>query len=57
MFCFQDAAACYECLSQQNMDNEEFHKAMIRCYLSMDQPSTALQLAEGFLNRWLEIYG
>lgn len=47
----KDAAACYERLGQEDTQSEGFQKAMVQCYLGMDQPSTALQLTKGFLNR------
>lgn len=46
----QEAAACYERLGQENAASEDFYKAMVQCYLNMDQPATALKLAQGFLN-------
>ncbi|XP_054272921.1 serine/threonine-protein kinase ATR-like [Macrosteles quadrilineatus] len=50
----QDAAACYERLVQLpdsvSNEDEDFYKGMVQCYLGMDQPSTALQLTQGFLN-------
>ncbi|XP_046670128.1 serine/threonine-protein kinase ATR-like [Homalodisca vitripennis] len=46
----QDAAACYEQLGQENVGGEDLYKAMVQCYLGMDQPLTALKLAQGLLN-------
>ncbi|VVC41563.1 Hypothetical protein CINCED_3A002699 [Cinara cedri] len=47
----QDAAACYEKLAQMYSDPSlEFHKGMVKCYLGIDQPFTALKIAEGLTN-------
>ncbi|XP_050524661.1 serine/threonine-protein kinase ATR isoform X2 [Daktulosphaira vitifoliae] len=47
----QDAAACYEKFAQiYSKPSLEFHKGMVKCYLGIDQPFTALKIAEGLTN-------
>ncbi|XP_050431325.1 serine/threonine-protein kinase ATR [Adelges cooleyi] len=47
----QDAAACYEKFAQMSSDPSlEYHKGMVKCYLGIDQPFTALKIAEGLTN-------
>ncbi|RZF41501.1 hypothetical protein LSTR_LSTR000215 [Laodelphax striatellus] len=53
-----DAATCYESLSHQN--DGEYLKGMVKCYLSMDQPCTALKIAEAVIYKDkcnIDLYG
>ena len=44
---FQDALACYSSLGRQQKDSLALRSGMLRCYLEMDQPSTAAMLVKG----------
>lgn len=51
-----DAATCYERLvAQEAQNNQQYDKTLIKgmvnCYLSMDQPVTALHIVESLLSR------
>lgn len=46
----QDAAACYDKLAQKSGHNP-FCRRTVQCYLAINQPFTALQIARGFTAR------
>ncbi|XP_043279597.1 serine/threonine-protein kinase ATR isoform X2 [Venturia canescens] len=45
----QDAATCYERLAQRVL-TPKYVQGMIQCYLGLDQPFTAMNIAKGVLN-------
>ncbi|GLH15962.1 Serine/threonine-protein kinase ATM [Gryllus bimaculatus] len=52
---YQNAAACYEEMAQEQLLEPEQVQRMVRCYLSLDQPFTALKIAEGLVTDRPEI--
>ncbi|XP_069694965.1 serine/threonine-protein kinase ATR isoform X2 [Periplaneta americana] len=46
----QEAAACYERMAQEGKMSREFSKGMVQCYLWLDQPITALRIAQGIVS-------
>ncbi|KAJ4431843.1 hypothetical protein ANN_20449 [Periplaneta americana] len=51
----QEAAACYERMAQEGKMSREFSKGMVQCYLWLDQPITALRIAQGIVSERLHI--
>uniref|UniRef100_A0A1B6CK79 non-specific serine/threonine protein kinase n=3 Tax=Clastoptera arizonana TaxID=38151 RepID=A0A1B6CK79_9HEMI len=48
----QDATVCYEQLLRKSTSYTDFHKAMVQCYLKMDQPGLALKVVDGLRSSW-----
>ncbi|PNF19794.1 hypothetical protein B7P43_G14543, partial [Cryptotermes secundus] len=46
----QDAVACYERMAQDERRGPDFYKGMVQCYLGLDQPITALRIAQGIVS-------
>ncbi|XP_044590601.1 serine/threonine-protein kinase atr-like [Cotesia glomerata] len=46
----QDAATCYERLAQRHNSAPKYIKGIIKCYLSLEQPFTAINITSGILN-------
>ncbi|KAF7998404.1 hypothetical protein HCN44_009802 [Aphidius gifuensis] len=46
----QDAAICYERLAQKSLE-PKYVQGLINCYLSLDQPFTAMKITRGILNQ------
>ena len=46
---FQDALACYSSLGRDDRKALDLKSGMLRCYLEMDQPSTAAFLLRDFM--------
>ncbi|XP_008550901.1 serine/threonine-protein kinase atr [Microplitis demolitor] len=46
----QDAATCYERLAQHHNSAPKYIKGIIKCYLSLEQPFTAINITSGILN-------
>jgi hypothetical protein len=53
-FAFQDAVACYERMAQDERKGPDFYKGMVQCYLGLDQPITALRIAQGIVSERYE---
>ena len=50
-FLVQDALACYSSLGRHHKDSLDLRSGMLRCYLEMDQPSTAAMLVKSLMER------
>jgi len=46
--------ACYERMAQDERKGPDFYKGMVQCYLGLDQPITALRIAQGIVSERYE---
>lgn len=46
---FQDAATCYEKIVEKKVPEPKYLQGMIQCYLSLNQPFTAMSITKGVL--------
>ena len=52
---FQDAATCYEKIVEKKVPDPKYLQGMIQCYLSLNQPFTAMSITKGVLENRPEL--